>query len=227
MRDLIKKTKTLLKMSPSPAKAKRKTKAQSLVEFALLLPIILMLFTGMVEFGFVLNTYLSLLDATRQAARFYSNTTPFVLDEDTNTVTDDLTFYPTVAEAVIEDLAPNQDVRKIELDDTTDDVIVSVISVSVSESTNTITAITRYPTGNLYYREFGNQESEFTDGDIEALMTANGATPVRTGLLIVEVFYEYEDVLKLPYWDFFFPQPILLRASTVMPLVAAKPAAVP
>jgi len=35
------------------------------VEVAIAFPIFIMLFSGVVEFGFIINTYLSLLDATR------------------------------------------------------------------------------------------------------------------------------------------------------------------
>ena len=55
----------------------RKSKGQSLVEFAIAFPIVIMLFAGVVEFGFILNYYLSLLDATRESARYSSNLDPF------------------------------------------------------------------------------------------------------------------------------------------------------
>jgi len=56
-------------------------RGQSLVEIAIALPVLLILLSGMVEFGFMLNYYLSLLDATREAARLYSNFDPFLRDE--------------------------------------------------------------------------------------------------------------------------------------------------
>ncbi|HMU93869.1 MAG TPA: pilus assembly protein, partial [Anaerolineales bacterium] len=49
------------------APRKRKTLGQSLIEFAIALPVLVLILTAMMEFGFILNFYLSLLDATRGA----------------------------------------------------------------------------------------------------------------------------------------------------------------
>ena len=56
--------------SASPS---RHTRAQSLVETAILLPFLLLILSGLIEFGFLLNRYLVLLDAVRNAARFSSD----------------------------------------------------------------------------------------------------------------------------------------------------------
>src|SRR5258706_5755251 len=129
--------------------SRRKSKAQSMVEFAILLPLLLMLFSGMVEFGFMLNTYLSLLDATRSAAREYSNKTPFLLNPLTNVVEDDPNFYTGAAYMVKDTLAPPADLnaRQIVLNTSRDDVLISALSVDVDTVTNTITSITRHPDG--------------------------------------------------------------------------------
>ena len=57
------------KTNPPRKTSARKPWGQSLVEVAITFPILIMLFTGVVEFGFILNTYLSLVDATRDAYR--------------------------------------------------------------------------------------------------------------------------------------------------------------
>jgi hypothetical protein len=206
----------------------RKTRGQSMVEFAILLPVLIMLFSGMVEFGFMMNTYLSLLDSTRQAARQYSNSNPFLLDTVTNTVIDNPNFYSDCALAVVDSLAPpaDPDARQIVMNDTRDDVLVSVLSVSVDDSTNAISGIVRHPDGALFYTLYGNQTSEYQDNaDIESLMTQNGTVPVETGILIVEVYYGYEGFLNLPWLEIFMSDdnPVMLHASTVMPLVSAMP----
>ncbi|NIR63040.1 MAG: hypothetical protein GWO08_14450, partial [Gammaproteobacteria bacterium] len=48
-------------------------KGQSLLELALFFPILLILLSGVVEFGLFLNQYLSIQDAARNAARFASD----------------------------------------------------------------------------------------------------------------------------------------------------------
>lgn len=209
-----------------PAKV-RKSNGQSLVEFGLLLPILLMLFTGMVEFGFMLNSYLSLLDATRQAARLCSNGNPFQLDPITNTIVDNVAFSPYCAQAVVDSLAPPSDpnARQMVMDQTRDDVVISVLRVNVDTATDTISLIERFPEGSLFFSYYGNHNSGYTDTDIEEFMTQNSTVPVETGILIVEVFFGYEGVLKLPWVEAFMSDadPVMLHASTIMPLVAAKP----
>ena len=206
-----------------------------MVEFAILLPLLIILFSGMVEFGFMMNTYLSLLDSTRQAARLYSNSTPFMLDTLTNTVVDDPSFYTGAATEVVEILAPPSDLgaRQIVIDTTTpsskDDVIISVISITVDEAAtpDTITLIDRKPDNPPaeFYSLTGKQVSKYQDADIESFMTQNGRAPVQTGILIVEVYYGYRGVLGLPWLEMFMSEndPVVLHASTIMPLVTAKP----
>jgi hypothetical protein len=209
---------------------RRKTRAQSMVEFAILLPLLIMLFSGMVEFGFMMNTYLSLLDATRQSARHYSNLTPFILNPLTSLIEDDPNFYSGAALEVKDALAPPADpsARQIVLDTSNDDVLISVISVSVDTAPDpdVISLIERHPTGYVFFSLYGNQSSNYQlDSEIEALMIQNGTIPVETGILIVEVWYGYHGVLKLPWLEMFMSDasPVMLHADTIMPLVSAKP----
>jgi Flp pilus assembly protein TadG len=50
----------------------RKQKGQALVEIALVLPILLVLLFGIIEFGRILNAYIMVSNASREAARYYS-----------------------------------------------------------------------------------------------------------------------------------------------------------
>ena len=45
-------------------------KGQSLVEFAIILPILLLLILGIAEFGIMLNSYLTIQNVAREGARF-------------------------------------------------------------------------------------------------------------------------------------------------------------
>jgi hypothetical protein len=58
------------------------TKAQSFIEFALILPILLLLVLGVVELTLYIGTYINLVDLTREAARFASQRDPFASDLD-------------------------------------------------------------------------------------------------------------------------------------------------
>ncbi len=66
MREILKKVlPSSTKTNSPPHKAKIKSKGQSLVEIAITLPMLLALFASMIEFGFMLNYYMALIDATR------------------------------------------------------------------------------------------------------------------------------------------------------------------
>lgn len=198
----------------------RKTKAQSLTEFAIALPVLMLLLAGVVEFGFALNYYLSLLDATREAARFYSNSDPFLRDPDRNIVGDNPLFYGGAAGVLIRNLDPTLDEdfkddpyvgRIIPLNPLTDEVIITVYSKSDS-------GVVSYPTAGSFRLYASTTESLFTTEEVEGLFE-NG-TP-DAGLLIVEVHYTYNAVMNLPWIAPLFP--MKLRAYTIMPLPAADP----
>ena len=206
-------------------KNKNQQRAQSLVEFAISLPVLIMLFTGMVEYGFMLNTYLSLQDAARTAARRYSTVNPFNADNTINPA-----FFQDAAAYVIDQLAPSDDPesRQIILLPDRDNILISLIGVEVDESTDpdTIVGIQRFSDG-LYYKEFGATDppSNFSDENIEAFVTANGQEPADAGLLIIELYYGYEGTLHMPWTEPFFSpgNPTMLYISVVMPTIYAKP----
>jgi hypothetical protein len=52
-------------------------RAQSFLEFALILPILILILLGVVELTLFIGTYINVLDMTREAARFASNRDPF------------------------------------------------------------------------------------------------------------------------------------------------------
>lgn len=204
----------------------RNVKAQSLVEFAITLPVLILLFTGMVEFGFMLNTYLSVQDAVRATARRYSTINPYGTTGDI-----DLNFYTSASQYAIELLAPSGDLetRQIVLEDGKDNILISLIGVEVDESTDPdqITTINRFDIGGPYVKHFGGTDppSLYTDDAIIDLMTRDGSEPADSGLVIVEIYYGYEGTLNLPWTTPFFSQgnPAMMYVSAVMPTIYVKP----
>ena len=202
------------------------SKAQSLVEFAITLPILILLFTGMVEFGFMLNTYLSVQDAVRSTARRYSTINPF----DTSGSVDP-NFYVGAAEYAIDLLAPAGDPqsRQIVLEAGRDNILVSLVGVEVDESTDpdSVTAIDRFGIPGEYYKYFDetNPPSTYSDAAIEDFLTNNDAEPSDSGLVIVEIYFGYEGTLNLPWTNPFFSpsRPSMMYISAVMPTIYAKP----
>jgi Flp pilus assembly protein TadG len=81
-----------------------KSRGQSLVEFTVLLPVLLIMISGLIEFGIMLNYYLDLIDAAREAARWASDADP-IRDPNTGLYVDPNTdFYTnvqTLAEALL------------------------------------------------------------------------------------------------------------------------------
>ncbi|KRQ86266.1 TadE-like protein [Caloramator mitchellensis] len=47
-----------------------KNKGQALVEFAIILPILIFIIAGIIEFGMMLNSYLTIQNASREGARY-------------------------------------------------------------------------------------------------------------------------------------------------------------
>jgi hypothetical protein len=222
-----------IKTNPLRKKNGGKSRAQSLVEVAIAFPVLIMLFAGVVEFGFIINYYLSLVDATRDAARRYSNEDPFCntvsLPEcpAINPTMSDSDFYLQAASMVVRTLNPKMDKpfyvgRIIALDPTRDDVIVSVYSVTGSTVTQCQGGITPNRPFHLFPSPggAGNYPSIFTTQDV--LNTRVSGAP-DAGLLIVEVHYNYHHVLQLPWMKAIVSDPLHLRAYTIMPIRSAEP----
>jgi hypothetical protein len=218
------------KNNPPPKKAVRKTRGQSLVEVALAFPVLIMLFSGMIEFGFILNFYLSLLDATRDSARLYSGGDPFLAN---GTTDNDADFYYQAAVLVRRTLDPSYVPptnlvaehfltdyrgRRIVLDPAADDVIVTVYGANDS--------------GVILWRDAGPYHL-FPNGRYQSIFTTSTITSTRVtgapnaGILVVEVHYNYHHVLSLPWLTAFLPNPLHLQAYTIMPIRAGEPVTTP
>jgi hypothetical protein len=235
------------------------TRGQSLVEITLILPLILMLLSGLVEFGFGLNEYLGIQDATRNAARFASDGAYNARDtimkcqktSPSDVVTQD--FYRQTACLVNQELrqerplvhmndngTPN-DYTDDYLDPTHgDDIIVSTFGILEDTGVSS-----RFPTE---YGEQGwsyaldltthilgsphrNAVSQFTSAELNTFWlntdhNSGNSTP-STGLVLVEVFYHYDQKLKLPWLTAFIPDPIPFHFYTIMTLSSVEPTPTP
>jgi hypothetical protein len=223
---------------------RRIPRGQSLVELALFFPVLLILFSGVVEFGILLNQYLNVLDGPREAARFAVDYTPF----GSMITTDNAAFYSGVACEAVKSIQP------ITLNASIDDVVISVFGIS---NTANPPIITRYPNaghingngglancsavesaldttvGEWHLLGHGNCDpaddvtchpSRFTANQVAARVAQTGgaALPNNMGAILVEVFYGYPQTLKLP-WLAFISDPIPVYTYTIMPLPAAEP----
>lgn len=205
-------------------------RGQSLVEFTLLLPVLLVMVSGLVEFGFLLNEYLDLIDTAREVARLAADDDP---THNLNGEFDPLPNCPTEpepcgfyqrAENATTDLLSRA--GQLSLDPGSgDDLVISVLAVESGSVVN------RFPPsyndgvcdqgGNLGWRRYCNQVSKFeTTAEVESRIEPSAP---NTGLVVVEIFYHYDMVLALPWITTFMGNPVQLHAYSIMPNSSATP----
>ena len=197
---------------------KRKSIGQSIVEFAILLPLLIMMLSGLIEFGFMLNYYLDIIDAAREAARFAANDDP--LHNDATGVYQDPNpgFYLRTQTVALQSLTIGSG-GQITLNPASDDVVISAWSVSGGLVDK------RYPFGTGEVALYSNKVSSLdTTTDINPAL--NAAAP-NTGMVAVEIFYDYHMVLGLPWIRAFVPDPVTLYAYSIMPNVNVEPTPTP
>ena len=184
------------------SKKNKNEKGQSFVELALVVVFLMILVAGIVEFGFMLNNYLNLVDASREAVRFSSNFDPFNLDGSLDTG-----FFIQTGQLTEEVLAP------LVLDPTVgDDIVITFFSIGDG-------IYIRYPSDNGW-SVYGNQVSQLSNAEIQSRLDS-GAPP--TGVLLVEIYYNYPHVLGLPLFTAFVRDPMPVYVYAIMPLAAAEP----
>jgi TadE-like protein. len=234
------------------ARMRRKPRGQSFLELVLVVMILALLLVGVVEFGFMLNNYLHVLDGAREAARYSSANIAFSWDNSTNPVTlvENPSFYyiaSSTAAATMDPVILNPA--------NPDDIVISVFSVSGTANT-----IMRFPSadpnGWSLCNHYAAFKASFPSGQVPSQLSNTGwssgctvqpsqlskaniqsrmdASAPNTGVLLVEVYYNYPQLLKLFSHIGFMgvnysiiPDPIPLYVYTVMPLSSAEPTQVP
>lgn len=212
-------------------KLKRHASGQGLIETALLLPVLLIVLSSMLEFGLMLNEYMALQDAARNAARFSADGLFYARDsiQDCTTTRD---FYRQTACLVNMELAQERPEVILNLGNGHDDIVVSAFSVVSDGTSSGVSA--RHPGeyGDLGWSEAldssewsnRNQSSKISGASISARLNS---TAPATGLVLVEVYYDYVHKLKLPWLTLFIPDPLPLYNYAIMPLVSAEPTPTP
>ena len=225
-------------------------RAQSYVELALILPVLLIMLLGMVEIAFLISRYLDVLDLTREAARFASVRDPFaVVLTDKDCSTENLFDFYYDASCILSPPADHATLcndpkycnglnANVYLDPNYDDVVISVFTVSGNIVTNT------WPRPNGYWAYSENDNNTTNDGnwkkDCEGNVDASAqpyftqsrintmlqaGSPPNKGFVAVEFFYCYHQLLRIPVFTAFVPDPMRIHAYTIMPLPAAQPTA--
>lgn len=208
-------------------RGRERTLGQSLVELAILLPLLLIMLSGLVEFGILLNYYLDLIDGAREAARWAADADP-IRDAAGTFVGTNNQFYLDVQQLTKESLLSSSD-NRIDWLPPNDSCVTNITGGSdiVISAFGVMNGAVdqRFPTGSpVGHTLCGHQVSKFTNADIDALLDPLAPT---TGLVLVEVFYDYHMVLALPWITAFVPNPITLHAYSIMPNVNIEPTPTP
>ena len=216
-----------------------------MVEMALTLPILLLIMAGTLEVGWYYNTYLTLVDATREAARYAADGDLALRDYESPFACDEDFFYQ--AACLLQ-----QNMFGVKFDGDEDDIIISVFTI---DATGHVEWRFPYPDGTLhslcgegepngYYcpdslvtnDEYGwsyqahrgsgvVRTSFFTKADIESRLPAGASD---NGVVLVEIFHVHRQFLGLiPPGLPFLPQEILMHAYTIMPMPASAPVVSP
>jgi hypothetical protein len=200
-------------MRKNPRKRRRLFRGQSIVEFTLLLPLLLMLLSSLIEFGFMLNEYLDLIDTSRETARYLADLDPF--NQPGNAFKED--FY---TEGYNEMSKTLNRAGWIHLDSSTDDLVISIFAITGN------TDIARYPTeyGQMGWRKYGNKPSKFSEDDVlSRFSSGTSQSPPNNGIVLVELFYSYHMRLGLPWVTSFMGDTIDLHAYSFAPNAFAEP----
>jgi hypothetical protein len=216
--------------------SRTRQRGQSFVELMLVVLILALMVSGVVEFGYLLNSYLKVLDGTREGARYSNMDVAFIYDDALPGYVSVQSFYVNTAIQAMRVMSP------IVLNGNRgDDIVISVFTISGS-------SIVRWPLGyafgwnlcdnrldpvvqsetNIFQIANWNtciaKRSHFSDAQIQALMDASAPA---SGVLLVEAYYNYPQILKLPVFSQIIPDPIPVYTYSIMPLTSAEPTPTP
>jgi hypothetical protein len=203
-----------------------------MIELAIFLPIFIVIIAGIVEIGFYLNRYLNLLDASREAARFgadldpfgnflsvgnpsynpaYNHNSPYYAGAVVNCDEVGLQDFYAVMACYAEDNMP----ETLDPSNGYDDIVISAFTIKDGGVCNGL----RYPdymdsVMDKGWSYTGNQVSRFTTARVNDLIPDD--SPPQ-GMLILELFYQHEQLMGLPFFTVFVPREIGVHVFTIMP----------
>jgi len=165
----------------------RRDRGQSLVEMALVLPLLVVLLAGLVEVVFYARTYLAILEATREGARIGARGVASYDNSEIDTLVE-------------------QDLSRQGIDTTTGLVEVIIVRADVGPGrvVNTYDAVRMHGSSQPVYLTRSIIVQRLQAGDPHARLVA------------VEVYCNHRPVLGVPLVSAIFRDPMLLRAYSIM-----------
>jgi hypothetical protein len=208
----------------------RGDKGQSLVELALTLPLLLLMFAGLVEIGAALRDYLVVVNANREGTRFAARGRWFDTDDEV-----DLIFQRVVAAAGIEQRGGNlvQFLRTRPIGELDENTTMAAHYIEVPDQIDDVGAVTDEPatifgpwyTGTLHYGDSRVDASAMAMAAQQENKEFNAKYFVQDELLdipsednfvILETWFEHEQLLKLPIFTELLPEKFTLYARSQM-----------
>lgn len=184
----------------------RDEEGQGLLELALALPVLLILFLGLIELGMLMRAKLVLVNANREAARFASR----------GTFTDEQ-----VAHRGLVSFAGQLPARTTWPGANTG-IIVTRFHVPAEEDgvathstpyvTGTVTHTSKIDPG-VYAIMFKEQNDAF---NLELIGEHETAARTTQDIVVVEIYYYHHQVLRAPIVEWVFPEPMVLYSRTTM-----------
>jgi hypothetical protein len=203
-------------------------RGQSMIELALTFPLLLLILAGAIEIGMYYNTYLTLVDATREGARFSANG-DYENGDLNDTCGETLDFYKQAACLVL------QNMHGVEYQPDRDDIIVSVVQIKDGTIYNRFVDPLRTPgeqgwsycESMLHGSGCTRAVSRFPNSVIQARIDEfSGATSApKAAYVIVEIYHVHHQFLGLiPPGLSFLPQEVVMHAYSIMPVPSAASA---
>ena len=208
----------------------RQAEGQSLVEMALALPVLLLMFVGLIEIGAALRNYLIVVNADREGTRFAAHGRWFDSTEDVQEI-----FKWVEAAAGVEqrggDLVPF--LRTVPVGDLADNTTIAIHYIEVpaqwdeggGEDPQAPRIYGPWYTGTLHYGDTRIDAAAIAEKARAENYAFNKRYFVDEGLLdipsednfvIIEVWYEHEQWLKLPIFTELLPEKFTLYAHSQM-----------
>jgi hypothetical protein len=195
-------------------KLTQSNKGQSFMEMTIVIGVLLLLLIGVVELGYLMNRYIVLVDATREGTRFGSSgkIDPYI--RTTSPYVQNPNFFLKMDNVIEGDgTAENSGaLDTILLNEATDDIIITFYRI--------VNARIEEKFGPWHKYAANGYQPRITDATIESGLDIKAP---NSGVLVVEIFYSHNQLLKFPIFTTVIPDPMQVHAYSVMPLNLAKP----
>ncbi len=188
---------------------RRKEDGQSLVEFAVILPIILFILVGMVEVGWAMHSYVTVASAAREATRFGARG---------NFQEEDVAEVALVAMQAVETHLEGPEANTTIIVTFVDIDPTGAYTVTTPYITGTLPVTSALITGALDIAQIAANNAAFNNDPFHCPIGVDPPCGTRNDLIVVEAFYNHRQMLGLPLVSDILPDPLPMYSRGVMRL---------